>query len=268
MAGAKNHDYHILPPSIFPFLGAVAAFVMLVGAVLWMSPNAGDLGQPWLFLAGFVAVLYVMYGWWAEVTAESAAGDHTPVVRLGLRYGFILFIMSEVMFFAAWFWSFFKHALYPMESFSEGQWPPPSIETFDPWHLPLINTLILLCSGAAATWAHHALVHENNRRDMRNGLILAIALGAIFTVFQAYEYSHAAFGFAGNIYGANFFMATGFHGAHVIIGTVFLAVCLIRLMNGAFTPEKHVGFEAAAWYWHFVDVVWLFLFFAVYIWGG
>ena len=268
MAGAKNHDYHILPPSIFPFLGAVAGFFMLIGAVLWMSPAAGTLNQPWLFLAGFVGVLYVMFGWWSEVTAESRAGDHTPVVRLGLRYGFILFIMSEVMFFAAWFWSFFKHALYPMEQFSEGQWPPPSIETFDPWHLPLINTLILLCSGAAATWAHHALVHENNRRDMRNGLILAIALGVIFTFFQAYEYSHAAFGFAGNIYGANFFMATGFHGAHVIIGTVFLAVCLYRLMNGAFTPEKHVGFEAAAWYWHFVDVVWLFLFFAVYIWGG
>ena len=268
MAGAKNHDYHILPPSIFPFLGAVAGFFMLIGAVLWMSPAAGALNQPWLFLAGFVGVLYVMFGWWSEVTAESRAGDHTPVVRLGLRYGFILFIMSEVMFFAAWFWSFFKHALYPMEQFSEGQWPPPSIETFDPWHLPLINTLILLCSGAAATWAHHALVHENNRRDMRNGLILAIALGVIFTFFQAYEYSHAAFGFAGNIYGANFFMATGFHGAHVIIGTVFLAVCLYRLMNGAFTPEKHVGFEAAAWYWHFVDVVWLFLFFAVYIWGG
>jgi cytochrome c oxidase subunit 3 len=155
-----------------------------------------------------------------------------------------------------------------METFSEGQWPPPSIETFDPWHLPLINTLILLCSGAAATWAHHALVHENNRKDVRSGLILAIALGAIFTVFQIYEYSHAAFGFAGNIYGANFFMATGFHGAHVVIGTIFLAVCLIRLRMGDFTPEKHVGFEAAAWYWHFVDVVWLFLFFSVYIWGG
>ncbi|PRY95605.1 cytochrome c oxidase subunit 3 [Hasllibacter halocynthiae] len=266
MAGAKNHDYHILPPSIYPFLGSVFGFVMLFGGVLWMSPAAS--GTPWVFLAGLVGVLYVMFGWWAEVSAESAAGDHTPVVRIGLRYGFILFIMSEVMFFAAWFWSFFKHALYPMETFSEGQWPPPSIETFDPWHLPLINTLILLCSGAAATWAHHALVHENNRRDMRNGLILAIVLGVIFTFFQAYEYTHAAFGFAGNIYGANFFMATGFHGAHVIIGTIFLAVCLIRLQNGAFTPEKHVGFEAAAWYWHFVDVVWLFLFFSIYIWGA
>ncbi len=263
MAHAKNHDYHILPPSIYPFICSVAVFAMLYGAVLWMHESG-----PWLFLAGLVGVLYVMFGWWVEVSAESEAGDHTPVVRIGLRYGFIMFIMSEVMFFAAWFWSFFKHALYPMQTFSEGTWPPPSIETFDPWHLPLMNTLILLCSGAAATWAHHALVHENNRKDMRNGLILAIVLGTVFTFMQAYEYSHAAFGFAGNIYGANFFMATGFHGAHVVIGTIFLAVCLFRLQRGAFTPEKHVGFEAAAWYWHFVDVVWLFLFFSVYIWGG
>ena len=263
MAHAKNHDYHILHPSVYPFIGAVGAFVMLFGAVLWMH----DYG-PWLFLVGLAPLLYVAIAWWMDVSAESAVGDHTPVVRIGLRYGFILFIMSEIMFFAAWFWSFFKHALYPMETFSEGQWPPPSIETFDPWHLPLINTLILLCSGAAATWAHHALVHEDNREDMKWGLILAIALGALFTFFQAYEYSHAAFGFGGNIYGANFFMATGFHGAHVIIGTIFLAVCLLRLYRGAFTPEKHIGFEAAAWYWHFVDVVWLFLFFSIYIWGS
>jgi len=150
----------------------------------------------------------------------------------------------------------------------DGVWPPAGIETFDPWHLPLINTLILLCSGAAATWAHHALAHENNRKDLKNGLLLAVVLGVIFTGFQAYEYSHAAFGFSGNIYGANFFMATGFHGFHVVIGTIFLFVCYLRTRAGHFTQEKHVGFEAAAWYWHFVDVVWLFLFAAVYVWGG
>ena len=268
MAHEKNHDYHILPPSIWPFLGAVGGFVMLFGAVLWMRDIT-----PWMFLIGLVLVLYTMFGWWADVVREGETGDHTPVVRIGLRYGFILFIMSEVMFFAAWFWSFFKHAMYPMHPDGispavDGVWPPAGIETFDPWHLPLINTLILLCSGAAATWAHHAIAHENNRKDMINGLILAILLGIIFTGFQAYEYTHAAFGFAGNIYGANFFMATGFHGAHVIIGTIFLAVCLFRATKGHFTPEQHVGFEAAAWYWHFVDVVWLFLFFAVYVWGG
>ena len=268
MAHEKNHDYHILPPSIWPFLGAVGGFVMLFGAVLWMRDIT-----PWMFFIGLVLVLYTMFGWWADVVREGETGDHTPVVRIGLRYGFILFIMSEVMFFAAWFWSFFKHAMYPMHPDGispavDGVWPPAGIETFDPWHLPLINTLILLCSGAAATWAHHAIAHENNRKDMINGLILAILLGIIFTGFQAYEYTHAAFGFAGNIYGANFFMATGFHGFHVIVGTIFLAVCLFRATKGHFTPEQHVGFEAAAWYWHFVDVVWLFLFFAVYVWGG
>jgi cytochrome c oxidase subunit III len=267
MAHAKNHDYHILPPSIWPFLGAVGAFVMLFGAVLWMH----DMG-PWLGLIGLATVLYVMFAWWSDVVHESQVGDHTPVVSIGLRYGFIMFIMSEVMFFAAWFWSFFKHAMYPIhpEGLSpaiDGVWPPAGIETFDPWHLPLINTLILLCSGAAATWAHHALVHENNRKDLVNGLILAIVLGVLFTGFQAYEYTHAAFGFTDGIYPSNFFMATGFHGFHVLIGTIFLTVCLIRALKGHFTPEKHIGFEAAAWYWHFVDVVWLFLFAAVYVWG-
>jgi cytochrome c oxidase subunit III len=262
MAGHKNHDYHVLPPSPWPFIAAVGTFVMLVGTVLYFHGSA-----PWMLLIGVAVVLYVMYGWWRDVVHESLAGDHTPVVIIGLRMGMIMFIISEVMFFAAWFWSFFKHAIYPMPAVG-GIWPPEGIETFDPWHLPLINTLILLCSGCAVTWAHHALVHENNRDHLRWGLALGIALGVLFTIFQIYEYTHAAFGFAGNIYGANFFMATGFHGAHVVIGTIFLTVCLVRVYAGHFSPEKHVGFEAAAWYWHFVDVVWLFLFASIYIWGA
>ena len=257
MAHAKNHDYHILPPSPWPVLGALAAFVMLLGAVLAFH------GSTWaVFGLGFLGVLYVMYAWWADVVKESRVGDHTPVVQIGLRYGMLLFIASEVMFFAAWFWSFFKHAIYP----ADGMWPPAGIETFDPWHLPLINTLILLTSGATVTWAHHALL-ENDRKGLVNGLALSVLLGVIFTAFQAYEYSHAHFSFSGNIYGANFFMATGFHGLHVIIGTIFLGVCLIRAMKGHFTADKHIGFEAAAWYWHFVDVVWLFLFAGIYVWG-
>ena len=277
MAHVKNHDYHILNPSLWPLLGAVAAFVMLFGATVAMKGETTILGGmitlsgPWMGLIGFVGVLYVMFGWWADTVTENKVGDHTPVVLIGLRYGFILFIMSEVMFFSAWFWSFFKHAMYPMGEMSpmvDGVWPPVGIETFDAWHLPLINTLILLCSGAAATWAHHAIAHEGNRKDMINGLAIAVALGLIFTVFQAYEYQHAAFGFSGNIYGANFFMATGFHGFHVIVGTIFLFICMLRAMRGHFSPEQHLGFEAAAWYWHFVDVVWLFLFAAVYVWGG
>lgn len=265
MAHAKNHDYHILPPSIWPFVVSVSAFIMLFGAVLWMHGSG-----PWMFLIGLLGVLYVMYGWWSDVVKEANTGDHTPVVRIGLRYGVIMFIMSEAMFFVAWFWAFFKNALYPMGPLSpavDGVWPPAGIETFDPWHLPLINTLILLCSGAACTWAHHAIAHENNRKDMIQGLAIAVALGIVFTGFQAYEYSHATFGFSGNVYGATFFMATGFHGFHVIVGTIMLFICMLRAMKGHFTPEAHVGFEAAAWYWHFVDAVWLFLFAAIYIWG-
>lgn len=263
MAHEINHDYHILNPSVWPFLGAVGGFAMLFGAVLFFHGYG-----PWLLLIGAAAVIYVMVGWWGDVIRESQSGDHSPVVRIGLRYGFILFVISEVMFFAAWFWNFFKHAMYPMEEGSGGVWPPVGIETFDPWHIPLINTLILLASGAACTWAHHAIAHENNRRDLINGLTLAIILGVAFTGFQVYEYTHAAFGYAGNIYGATFFMATGFHGAHVIIGSIFLFVCLMRALSGQLSPTAHVGFETAAWYWHFVDVVWLFLFAAVYIWGG
>ncbi|WP_333832235.1 cytochrome c oxidase subunit 3 [Rubrimonas sp.] len=257
MAQAKNHDYHILPPSPWPVIGAVSAFAMLLGAVFAFHGSS-----ILLFVAGLLGVLYTMFNWWTDVVRESKVGDHTPVVQIGLRYGMLLFIASEVMFFAAWFWSFFKHAIYP----AGGVWPPEGIETFDPWHLPLINTLILLTSGAAVTWAHHALL-ENDRKGLVNGLLLTVGLGALFTIFQIYEYSHAHFGFSGNIYGANFFMATGFHGAHVLIGTIFLAVCLSRALRGHFTPDKHVGFEAAAWYWHFVDVVWLFLFAGIYIWA-
>ncbi|MEM8792831.1 MAG: cytochrome c oxidase subunit 3 [Pseudomonadota bacterium] len=279
MAGQKNHDYHIIDPSPWPFLGALGAFVMLTGMVLYMKGSS-----PAVAILGFLIVLYTMYVWWRDVVRESHAGDHTNVVAIGLRMGVILFIMSEVMFFSAWFWTFFKHAIFPLadvaENFAAGGagmqatangadavWPPEGIITFDPWDLPLINTLILLLSGCTVTWAHHDLI-EGKRSGLIWGLMATVALGAIFTMFQAYEYSHAEFAFDGNIYGASFFMATGFHGFHVLVGTIFLAVCLFRARSGHFTPGKHIGFEAAAWYWHFVDVVWLFLFAAVYIWGG
>ncbi len=265
MAHAKNHDYHILPPSIWPLLGSVGGFAMLFGAVLWMHGITA-----WLFWAGLAAVLYTMFGWWSEVVAESRQGDHTPVVRIGLRYGFILFVMSEVMFFFAWFWSFFKHAMYPMENYVGSEYVQPEIYAVDAFHLPLINTLVLLLSGCAVTWAHHALVHNNDRKALVQGLSIGIVLGLFFTFLQGYEYAHLlheGWAFGEDEFFSNFFMATGFHGFHVIIGTIFLTVCLIRALKGDFTPEQHVGFEAAAWYWHFVDVVWLFLFVAVYVWG-
>ena len=268
-AHAKKHDYHLVNPSPWPFVGSLSAFILAVGAVLYFHDSG-----PWVMLIGLMGVLYTMVSWWRDVIIEANSGDHTPVVQLHHRYGMILFIASEVMFFVAWFWAYFDASLYPGEAiqFSRteltgGHWPPEGIETFDPWHLPLINTLILLTSGTTVTWAHHALL-ENNREELKWGLILTVGLGALFTVFQVYEYQHAAFGFSGHIYGATFFMATGFHGFHVIVGTIFLLVCLLRAMNGGFTPKQHFGFEAAAWYWHFVDVVWLFLFVVIYIIGA
>ena len=279
MAGQKNHDYHIIDPSPWPFIGALGGFIMLFGMVLFMKGSS-----PAVAIVGLLVVLYTMYVWWRDVIRESHAGDHTKVVSIGLRMGFILFIMSEVMFFSAWFWTFFKHAIFPLadvpDLFAAGGvelqatahaadavWPPAGVVTFDAWDLPLINTLILLLSGCTVTWAHHDLV-EGKRSGLIWGLMATVALGAIFTIFQAYEYSHAQFAFDGNIYGASFYMATGFHGFHVLVGTIFLAVCLYRARTGQFTQEKHIGFEAAAWYWHFVDVVWLFLFAGIYIWGG
>jgi cytochrome c oxidase subunit 3 len=190
----------------------------------------------------------------------------------------LLFIASEVMFFVAWFWAFFDASLFPGEAIQAsrsaalgGEWPPKGVEVFNPWHLPLINTLILLLSGTTVTWAHHALLN-NDRQGLKNGLWATVLLGLLFTAVQGYEYAHAAFAFSrdhgGNIYGSTFFMATGFHGFHVIVGTIFLIVCLVRAIKGQFTPQRHFGFEAAAWYWHFVDVVWLFLFAAIYVWGS
>lgn len=264
MAEAQNHDYHLVNPSPWPLVGSIGAGAMALGAVFWMH-EAGGWAQ-WLFFFGTAVVLYTMYAWWADVVREAETGDHTNVVQIGLRYGMILFIASEVMFFVAWFWAYFNASLFPTEQMG-GVWPPEGIETFDPWHLPFMNTLILLLSGTTVTWAHHALI-EGNREGLKQGLWLTVLLGASFTGVQVYEYAVASFDFSGNIYGATFFMATGFHGFHVLVGTIFLIVCLIRAYAGHFKPDHHFGFEAAAWYWHFVDVVWLFLFASIYVWGA
>jgi cytochrome c oxidase subunit 3 len=215
-----------------------------------------------------------MYGWWSDTIREGKEGHHTRVVSIHLRYGMIMFIASEVMFFVAWFWAFFDASLFPNEvhqvmraEFTGGQWPPKGMEVLDPLHLPLYNTVILLLSGTTLTWAHHALLH-NDRKGLVTGLAFTVVLGVLFSFVQAYEYIHAPFAFKDSVYGATFFMATGFHGFHVLVGTIFLAVCLIRSIRGDFTPKNHFGLEAAAWYWHFVDVVWLFLFFSIYVWGS
>ena len=266
---STNHDYHIIDPSPWPLIGSIAALIMAVGAVTYMHD-----GPIYIMILGLIGVLYTMFGWWSDIIEEAHRGDHTRVVQMHLRYGMILFIASEVMFFVAWFWAFFDASLFADEvrqfarvEHTGGIWPPQDLTVLDPWHLPLFNTVILLLSGTTVTWAHHALLHDD-RDSLKLGLICTILLGAIFTAVQIYEYAVSPFSFSDSIYGATFFMATGFHGFHVFVGTVFLIVCLLRAIKGHFKPEQHFGFEAAAWYWHFVDVVWLFLFAAVYVWGN
>jgi len=268
MSGAKNHDYHILPPAITPLMGAMSALVMAVGAVSWMHPDSMPAHGGIIFILGVLGVLATMFMWWSDVVREAHAGDHTPVVQLHLRYGMILFIASEVMFFVGWFWAYFDFALFPSALPPiDGLFPSKGIEVLNAFELPLLNTLILLCSGTTITWAHHSLIH-GDRDGLKKGLWATILLGALFTCIQAYEYAHAPFAFGTTPYGSAFYMATGFHGFHVLVGTIFLIVCQIRAYKGHFTPRQHFGFEAAAWYWHFVDVVWLFLFLAIYVWGG
>ena len=274
-AHGTKAPYHLVEPSHWPIIGAISAFVLAVAGLTFMHPDLFGTGLAktfqsmgaWKLVFGLGLVLFTMYGWWAQVVKEARTpGLHSAAVRLGLRYAMVLFIASEVMFFVAFFWSYFHFALYP-DLHTIGQvWPPKDVITFNPWDLPFLNTLILLTSGATVTWAHHSLV-EGNKQGLVWGLVLTVLLGIAFTACQAYEYAHAAFGFKDNVYSSVFFMATGFHGFHVLVGTIFLIVCLVRAIKGHFTPERHFGFEAAAWYWHFVDVVWLFLFAVIYVTG-
>lgn len=255
------HPFHMVSPSPWPLVGAASAFVLAVGLLLLMH----DYGA-WILLMGVSLVLFTMAGWWRDVIHESMAESaHTPPVRHGLRTGMGLFILSEVMFFAAFFWAFFHNALLITPTLTE--WPPSGIQPFNPWSVPFLNTLILLSSGLTVNWAHHA-VRVDNRRIIVLGLLITVALSVLFLSLQAYEYGHAAFAFREGIYPSVFYMATGFHGFHVMVGACFLSVNLVRALRGQFTPENHVGFEAAAWYWHFVDVVWLFLFVWIYWWGS
>jgi cytochrome c oxidase subunit 3 len=291
MTDGRHHDFYLAPPSPWPIFGAIAAFVSAFGAIVWMRSPEVVLGLrgPWVFAIGAPLLLLTVVMWWRDVIGEAQhVHADPPAVQRNLRYGMILFIASEVMFFVAWFWAYFFAALYPgdvqhdggiltgvtgRDQVTGGHWPPmPAadgsfVSTFDPWHIPLLNTVILLTSGATVTYAHNALL-KGNRRGVIGGLTVTILLGLTFTAFQAFEYAHAHFTFGGHIYGATFFMATGFHGFHVIAGTLFLTAILGRTLAGHFPPHHHAAFDAAAWYWHFVDTVWLFLFFSIYVWGA
>ncbi|MCL2428847.1 MAG: cytochrome c oxidase subunit 3 [Alphaproteobacteria bacterium] len=267
VSSGLKQPYHLVDPSPWPLLGSLGGGLVVLGIIL-----AAHFGSYIALVLGALIVFATMFFWWRDVIRESSTpGLHSPVVRLGLRYGMTFFIASEVMFFVGFFWAYFNFALFPENVAGApaiaASWPPAGVHTFDPFHFPFLNTMILLLSGTTITWAHHCLI-ENDRKGLLWGLGLTILLGISFTTFQAIEYSDAPFKFSGGgVYPSVFFLATGFHGFHVIVGTTFLIVCWLRARAGQFTPERHFGFEAAAWYWHFVDVVWLFLFICIY-WSG
>jgi len=263
----QKHPFHLVDPSPWPFFASLSAFVSTIGGVMYMHGYHG--GGSMLFL-GFSMIIYSMFVWWRDVIREATfEGHHTSYVQLGLRAGMILFIVSEIMFFFAFFWAFFHSSLAPTVEIG-AVWPPKGIQVLNPWEIPFLNTIILLSSGATVTWAHHAIVvgGSDGRKQGMYALILTICLASIFTGFQVLEYLEAPFTISDSVYGSTFFLATGFHGFHVFIGTIFLTVCFFRLFYSHFTKRHHFGFEAAAWYWHFVDVVWLFLFVSIYWWGG
>ncbi|KAK5838470.1 hypothetical protein PVK06_007200 [Gossypium arboreum] len=258
----QRHSYHLVDPSPWPILGSLGALATTVGGVMYMHSFQGGAR---LLSLGLIFLLYTMFVWWRDVLHESTLeGHHTKVVQLGLRYGFILFIVSEVMFFFAFFWASSHSSLAPTVEIG-GIWPPKGIGVLDPWEIPFLNTPILLSSGAAVTWAHHAILVGKEKRAVY-ALVATVFLALVFTGFQGMEYYQAPFTISDSIYGSTFFLATGFHGFHVIIGTLFLIICGIRQYLGHLTKEHHVGFEAAAWYWHFVDVVRLFPFVSIYWW--
>jgi cytochrome c oxidase subunit 3 len=264
VTNTHKHPYHLVNPSPWPFVISFGLFFFTFGIAMYFHNYTGGLV---LTFTGFIIIILTMYTWFRDIVREAVfEGQHTIQVQLGLRNGMLLFIFSELLFFMSFFWAFFHAALAPTPEIGS-LWPPLGIETISAWGVPLLNTLILLTSGATITWAHHSLI-LGDRRNTILSLIITIGLAVFFTLIQAYEYVESSFSISDSVYGTTFFLLTGFHGLHVIVGTIFILVSLLRLINGHFTKTHHFGFEAAAWYWHFVDVVWLFLFVAVYWWGG
>nr|ASW34687.1 cytochrome c oxidase subunit III [Quedenfeldtia moerens] len=258
----QAHSYHMVDPSPWPLTGAIAALLMTSGLAMWFHYNLTTLMN-----LGLLILLLTVTQWWRDVIREGTyQGHHTTLVQQGLRYGMILFIISEVFFFIGFFWAFYHSSLAPTPELG-GCWPPSGITPLDPFEVPLLNTAVLLASGVTVTWAHHAIM-AGERKSALQALALTIILGLYFTLLQAMEYLEAPFTISDSAYGTTFFVATGFHGLHVMIGTTFLLVCLLRHIKFHFTTNHHFGFEAAAWYWHFVDVVWLFLYISIYWWGS
>lgn len=261
MSTHSNHPYHLVEKRPWPLISSISALIIVVGLVKWFHELSVR-----LFLFGVTGTLFVSAQWWRDTVREASfQGVHTNKVMQGLRWGMILFIVSEVLFFFSFFWAYFHSRLRPTVEIG-AQWPPTRVRRFNPFQVPLLNTAILLASGATVTWRHHAVL-ENSHSQAIQGLFITIMLGGYFTALQGLEYWEAAFSISDSVYGSTFFVATGFHGLHVIIGSAFLRVNLYRLVRGHFSRVHHNGLEAAIWYWHFVDVVWLFLYVSIYWWG-
>lgn len=260
----NTHKYHLVNRSPWPLFSAISAFFLTSSAVLYF--HGFNYGGVYLFIS-LIFLILISVVWWRDVIREAfLEGQHTSVVQVGIKLGMVLFIISEIMFFVSFFWAYFHSSLVPTIQIG-CVWPPVGITPFSPWGVPLLNTIILLLSGATVTWVHYAIISRDQSSGIF-GFVCTILLAIVFTGLQVMEYFEAPFTIATSVYGSIFFMATGFHGLHVLLGTVFLIVCFIRFLMGHFSERHHVGFEAAAWYWHFVDVVWLFLFISIYWWGS
>ena len=258
------HSFHLVDPSPWPILGSLGAFMLTTGISLFMHNYFGGFN---LLLTGVFTILYVMWVWWRDIIREAVFEEqHSFIVQKGLRLGMVLFILSEVMFFFAFFWAFFHSSLAPTFNIG-GVWPPIFITTIKTLGIPLTNSFFLLSSGATVTWAHHAIIVRAKKQALV-GLLLTLILAILFTGVQGFEYFEAPFNISDSVFGSCFYLATGFHGAHVFIGTVALFVSMARIILNHFTNSHHFGFESAIWYWHFVDFVWLFLFITIYWWGG
>ena len=256
-----RQPFHLVDPSPWPLLGASCGLSVTLRIAAWFHGH----GPIYIFIS-LLITFSIIAQWWRDVIREGTfIGSHTMFVITGLRWGIILFITSEVIFFLAFFWAFFHRRLAPTPELG-CCWPPTGVTAINPFSIPLLNTAVLLASGVTVTWAHHRLI-LGDRKNTIMALVITVGLGAYFTGLQAIEYIEAPFSIADRVYGSTFFVATGFHGLHVLIGSIFLFISLIRAINHQFSSFHHLGFEAAAWYWHFVDVVWIFLFICIYWWG-
>nr|UBT70829.1 cytochrome c oxidase subunit III [Eupteryx gracilirama] len=258
----NNHPFHLVEKSPWPITGTIGVMSMLSGMVMWFMKQ-----ENMFLMMGMLIIILTMVQWWRDVTREASfQGLHTEKVIKSMKLGMMMFILSEILFFMSFFWAFFHSSLSPQMEIGM-QWPPLGIMSFNPLNIPMLNTMILLSSGITITWAHNALILKNFTK-MNQAMMMTILLGIYFSMLQLYEYIEAPFCMSDSVYGSTFFLATGFHGLHVIIGTIFIMMSAKRNLTLHFSKNHHVGFEASAWYWHFVDVVWLFLYTSIYWWGG